>query len=68
MAKVGANTKAPKKNIPNSGAYKKRSPEETIAAHAAPAKCTMLRCSNIVAACCNGKCWTCSALEYERNR
>ena len=65
MVKVGARTK---EKAPNNGAYKKRSPEQTIAAYAAPIKCTTLRCSNTVAVCCNGKCWTCSALEYERNR
>ena len=46
----------------------KRTMAEEAAAYAAPPRCVTLRCSNLAAVCCNGRCWTCSAREYERNR
>ena len=43
-------------------------PEKRIELDKAPARCDMPRCDNLAAACCNGKCWMCSALAYEKER
>ena len=45
----------------------KRSVPHSVSAWTLP-RCPTPRCRNLVSACSGGRCWTCSAQEYEKER